>query len=129
MKKIITCIFFIISFQTLTLLHPNFVLAQTEFGYNIHSLTKESPETITNILNQVASKCGANIIRLWGYQSTMGIDGINNLDKVLNAAGANIKFIVTINLILFSVCPIFDSYFCRTGEIYEIRFIILFTEY
>src|SRR3989344_3142371 len=94
MKKIITCIFFIISFQTLTLLHPNFVLAQTEFGYNFHSLTKESPETITNILNQVASKCGANIIRLWGYQSTMGIDGINNLDKVLNAAGANIKFIV-----------------------------------
>lgn len=68
----------------------------SNFGFNIHSLSNESEEYITCLLNWLSQNCGTTFVRLWGYQSTLGIDGFNNLEKVLNAAPSNIKFIVAL---------------------------------
>ncbi|MEK7165983.1 MAG: hypothetical protein AAB874_04225, partial [Patescibacteria group bacterium] len=77
------------------LLSPRLANAQ-QFGFNIHSLTKESPENIASILNFVAQNCQTTLVRLWGYQSTLGINGYENLQKVLDAAPANVRFIVAL---------------------------------
>ncbi|MFH1565837.1 MAG: cellulase family glycosylhydrolase [bacterium] len=64
-----------------------------DFGYNIYNLSKETPENIGKILDFVASRCGSNIVRLWGFPE-YGVDGIG---KVLNAAaGKNVRFIISL---------------------------------
>ncbi|MDD3679247.1 MAG: cellulase family glycosylhydrolase [Candidatus Shapirobacteria bacterium] len=70
--------------------------AQQGFGFNIHGLAKESEDFISCTLDWLGQNCNTTIVRLWGYQSTFSINGVNNLQKVLDAAPANIKFIVAL---------------------------------
>jgi len=70
--------------------------ALTDFGFNVHSLSKESEEFIYCLLSWLADNCQTTYVRLWAYQETLGINGYADLEKVLNAAPANIKFIVAL---------------------------------
>ncbi len=90
-QKLVSSIFLLV---VLFLVFPK--EADAYFGYNVHSLAKENPENISRILNYLASNCETTIVRLWGYESTFGIQGYDNLQKVLDAAPSNIKFIVAL---------------------------------
>ncbi|MBI2542824.1 MAG: cellulase family glycosylhydrolase [Candidatus Aenigmarchaeota archaeon] len=66
-------------------------------GVNIHSLAKASDSEADRILKYLSNSCGVNVVRIWGYQNTFGIGGINNVKKVLDKGTVyNLKFIVTL---------------------------------
>lgn len=69
-------------------------LAQS-FGFNVHSLSNESEENIKALLEYLAQNCETTIVRLWGYNGTLGVNG-QNLYKVLRSAPSNIQFIVAL---------------------------------
>jgi len=75
---------------------PKNTLAQNNFGFNVHSLSKTTPENITSILNYLKDECQTTIVRFWGYQSTLGINGDNDIQKVLDAAPSGMKFIIAL---------------------------------
>ena len=69
------------------------------FGFNIHSLAKESESFIRDTFASLKNSCSSQVtyVRLWGFNKTFGIDGLNSLQKVINAAsGTGIKLIVAI---------------------------------
>jgi hypothetical protein len=95
MKKLLPTVLVTVYCLLFTVLFPSPVRAQS-FGVNIHSLARESEENIKCILEWLASNCQTSIVRIWGYQNTFGINGLANLEKVLNAAPGNIRFIVAL---------------------------------
>lgn len=95
--------FFILIFFFVFFLFPKPVFGQSTssyYGFDVHSLAKDSSENIASILNFIDENNKLSgtesVVRLWGYQSTFGIDGINNLQKVLDAAPEGMKFIVSL---------------------------------
>ena len=77
------------------------ILAEnTCMGINFWSISKGSPEQIKEFLNYLSQNMpfngGTQLIRIWGYESTLGIDGYHNLQKVLDAAAPNQKFVVSL---------------------------------
>jgi len=96
MKKCLSATLSFLIIFLFSVFFPKNISAQENFGFNIHSLAKESEEFISCTLNWLANNCQTSIIRLWAYQSTFGINGLENLQKVLDAAPPNIKFIVAL---------------------------------
>jgi len=85
----------VIGYWLIILFFPQPVRAQS-FGFNIHSLTKESDEYIECLLDWLSNNCQTTIVRLWGYRYTLGINGMENIQKVLDAAPSNVKFIIAL---------------------------------
>ncbi len=101
--KKIAAVFLILSLNCfLTGRFSAFVFGQNPpyFGVNFWALSKGSPEQIRQILDYLQQTLRISgtqqLIRLWGYQETLGIDGYNNLERVLNNAAAGQKFIVSL---------------------------------
>ena len=68
-----------------------------DFGYNIYNLGRESEQNIGTILDFVAGSCKSNIVRFWGFNGTLGVNGAEAISRVLSAgAGKGIKFIVSL---------------------------------
>lgn len=75
----------------------------TFFGFNIHSLPLLEEQQIKEVLSMVSQCNNTNMIRFWvfsaggeSYEARRN-NAINNLDKVLKNAPANIKFIITLS--------------------------------
>lgn len=63
------------------------------FGFNVHSLGRDSSGNIANILNYLAQNCQTNIVRFFGYE---GWGGYDHIQKVLDAAPPGMKFIIAL---------------------------------
>jgi len=93
MKRFLPVIFVSFTLLLFSFLFPPPVSAQGSFGFNIHSLAKDTPGNIANILNYLATNCQTNIVRIFGFE---GWGGYDNIQKVLNAAPPGMKFIIAL---------------------------------
>lgn len=92
MKTLQKIFFFIGLFFCFGIFSVSTVNAQS-FGFNVHSLASDSPENISSILQYLSQNCQTNIVRFWGFENRGGYD---NIQKVLDAAPAGMKFVITL---------------------------------
>lgn len=95
-KKLLFGLGFSLIFSAMMLFSSPAKAFAADFGFNLWNLTNLPADQIHTILANLGDSCKTTIVRIWGYQFTNGIDGLNNLQKVFDNAPPNIKFIVAL---------------------------------